>query len=78
MLCIRPFAKTSENESKVEFKGILKISCRVSNYFYKVLKKIENKVYKMLSEYKLDNLKEKFKAKEICRLWIHMYSNIHF
>ena len=32
----------------------------------------------MLSEWKLDNLKEKFKGKEIDRLWIHMYSNVHF
>ena len=39
MLCIRPFAKASENENKVESKGILKISRFVSNYFYKVLKK---------------------------------------
>ena len=39
---------------------------------------MENKVYKMLSERKLDNLKDKFKDKEICRLWIYMYSNVHF
>ena len=39
MLCIRPFAKTSENENKVESKVILKISRFVSNYFYKVSKK---------------------------------------
>ena len=38
-LCIRPFAKTSANENKIEFKGILKISRFVSNYFYKVSKK---------------------------------------
>ena len=35
-------------------------------------------MYKVLSEWKLDNLKEKFKGKEICRLWIYMYSNVHF
>ena len=29
---------------------------------------MENEVYKVLSEWKLDNLKEKFKGKEICRL----------
>ena len=35
---------------------------------------MENKVYKVLSEWKLDNLKEKFKGKEICRLIrIQMY-----
>ena len=39
MLCITPFAKTSENENKVESKGILKISRLVSNYFNKVSKK---------------------------------------
>ena len=39
MLCIRPFAKTSENENKVESKGISKILRLVSNYFYKVSKK---------------------------------------
>ena len=39
MLCIRPFAKTSDNENKVESNGILKISLLVSNYFYKVSKK---------------------------------------
>ena len=33
---------------------------------------MENKVYKVLSEWKLDNLKEKFKGKEICRLWIYI------
>ena len=39
MLCIRPFEKTSENENKVEFKGILKISRLVLNYFYKISNK---------------------------------------
>ena len=39
MLCIRPFAETSENEKKVESKRILKILSLVSNYFYKVSKK---------------------------------------
>ena len=39
MLCIGPFAKTSENENKVESKGILKILRLVSNYVYKVSKK---------------------------------------
>ena len=29
---------------------------------------MENKVNEVLSEWKLDNLKEKFKGKEICRL----------
>ena len=29
---------------------------------------MENEVYRALSEWKLDNLKEKFKGKEICRL----------
>ena len=38
---------------------------------------MENKVCKVLSEWKLDNLKEKFKAKEICRLFVDMYSNVH-
>ena len=33
---------------------------------------MENKVYKVLSEWKLDNLKEKFKDKKICRLWIYI------
>ena len=36
--------------------------------FLQSLKKMENKVYKVLSEWKLDNLKEKFKGIEICRL----------
>ena len=31
-------------------------------------KEMENKVYKVVSEWKLDNLKEKFKGKEICIL----------
>ena len=31
-----------------------------------------------LGDSKLDNLKEKFKGKEICRLLIYMYSNVHF
>ena len=39
MLCIRPFAKTSENTNKVESKGILRITRLVFNYFYKVSKK---------------------------------------
>ena len=39
---------------------------------------MENKVYKVLSEWKLDNLKEKFKGKEICRLPIYMNSIIYF
>ena len=35
---------------------------------------MKNKVYKVLSEWKLDNLKEKFKSKEICILTcIRMY-----
>ena len=35
---------------------------------------MENEVYKVLSEWKLDNLKEKFKLKEICRfIFIQMY-----
>ena len=29
-------------------------------------------MYKVLSEWKLDNLKEKFKGKEIGRLWIYL------
>ena len=43
MLCIRPFAKTSENKNRVESKGILKISRLDSNYFYKVSKKLRIK-----------------------------------
>ena len=39
MLCIRPFAKTSENENELESKEILKISRHISNYFYKVSNK---------------------------------------
>ena len=39
MLSIRPFANTSENESKIESKEILMISRLVSNYFHKVSKK---------------------------------------
>ena len=74
MLCIRPSAKTSEYENKVESKGILKISRIVSDYFLQSFKEMENKVYKVLSEWKLDKLEEKFKGKEICRLWIYMYS----
>ena len=35
--------------------------------FLQSLKEMENKVYKVFSEWKLDNLKEKFKGKEICR-----------
>ena len=38
-LSIRPFAKIVKNENNVEFKGILKISRLVSNYFYIVLEK---------------------------------------
>ena len=34
---------------------------------------MENKTYKMLSEWELDNLKEKFKGEEICRLWIYIF-----
>ena len=63
MLCIRPFEKASENENKVESKGIVKISRLVSNYFYNV-SDMENKVYKVLSELKLENSKEKFKGKK--------------
>ena len=48
MLCIRPFAKISGNNKKVEFKGILKISRLVSNYFYKVSKKWRIKCTKCL------------------------------
>ena len=36
--------------------------------YLKSFKAMENKVYKVLSEWKLGNLKEKFKGKEICRL----------
>ena len=43
MLCIRPFAKTSEIENMVESKGILKVSRLVQNYFYKVSKKLRMK-----------------------------------
>ena len=39
---------------------------------------MEIKVYKVLSEWKLSNLKKKFKGKEICRLSIYMYSNVRF
>ena len=39
---------------------------------------MENKVYKVLSEWKLDNFKKTFKGKEICRLWICMYSKVEF
>ena len=46
--------------------------------FLQSFKEMENKAYKVLSGWKLDNLKEKFKGKEICRLWIYMYSNVHF
>ena len=35
---------------------------------------MKNKVYKVLSEWKLDNLKKKLKGKEICRfICIQMY-----
>ena len=37
------FAKTSENENKVESKEILKISGLISNYFYNVSKKLRIK-----------------------------------
>ena len=33
---------------------------------------MENKVYKVLSEWKLDNSKQKFKGKEIGKLWIYI------
>ena len=33
---------------------------------------MENKVYKVLSEWKLDNIKKKYKAKVICKLWIYI------
>ena len=52
MLCIRPFAKINENESKVEFKGISKIS-RLVELFLQSFKKMENEVYKVLSEWNL-------------------------
>ena len=63
MLCIRPFATTSENEKKVESKRILKIS-RLE-LFLQSFNEMENEVYKMLNEWKLDNIKDKFKGKEI-------------
>ena len=61
MLCIRPFPKTSDNENKVESKGILKISSL--ELFLQSFKEMESKVYKVLSEWKLDNLKVNFKGK---------------
>ena len=45
MLCIRPFAKTSENENKVKSKEIVKISRLISNYFYS-FKEMEEKLIK--------------------------------
>ena len=33
---------------------------------------MENKMYKVLSEWKLDNLKKKFKGEEIDRSWIYI------
>ena len=46
--------------------------------FLQSFEEIENEVYKVLSEWKLENLKEKFKSKEICRFKIYMYSNLDF
>ena len=77
ILCIKPFAKTSENENKVELKGILKISSCLE-LFLQSFKEMKNKVYKVLSEWKLDKLKKKFKGEEICRLYIYMYLNVQF
>ena len=43
--------------------------------FLQSFKEMENKVYKVLSEWKLDNLKEKFEGKGICIfICIQMYN----
>ena len=66
--------KTKEESKGMYFKDL--VSCL--ELFLQCFKEMENKVYKVLSEWKFDNLKEKFKGKAIFRLWIYMYLNVHF
>ena len=80
-LCIRSFQIVCKNKWKQKHGRSQRNLEDLASYRELILqsfKEVENEMYKVLSEWKFDNLKEKFKSKEICRLWIYMYSIVEF